>query len=600
MYMAEIIRVANRGNIYDRNRHPLAVTADSYSLYAHPKKIKHLRNTASLLAKKLDLGADQIRDILKSDRPFVWVKRKLSENQKTEIEKLELNGLGFIHEPQRVYPNGQLAAHVVGYTDIDLKGLQGVEQKFDQSLTGIPKTLQVYKDARGRVIYIGESATSHGKSGQSLVLTIDKNIQYTVESELKDIVETYEAKSAMAIAVDPQSGEVLAMAIHPSFDPNNLSKEALRFTRNRLIVDVYEPGSTLKTFTLAAALGSKRVGKNKKYDCELGKMRIGKHSITDTHPYGELGIADILKVSSNICTVKIAIDVGKKNLYELLAKFGFGSLTEVDLPGEVRGIVPDLKKWKDIHLATISYGHGISVTAVQLTQAYSVLANGGMSVRLHVLKQVLDESGTVIFENQVGQGERIIGEVVAADLRSMLLGVTDSGGTAQGVGPFGYPVPGKTGTAFKFDEEQKAYKTNAYMSSFVGMFPANAPKVVLLILVDEPQKKYYGGAVAGPAFRKMSEKIINILSLYPQQQTPTLVKHTIPESHDLEIKRQPMAKLGQEMPDLSGMTLSEVRSLLGSNGWVFQFQGVGLVKKQVPMPNEKILPGTPIEIVLKP
>lgn len=604
-YNAEIIRVANRGSIFDRHDNALAISINSFSLYTHPKLVKHPKKAAKVLSKTLGLPRRKILKQLNSDKPFVWIKRKLSEDLKQQIESHKLEGIGFLKEPDRVYPNEQLGAHILGFTDVDLKGLHGIELKYDKALEGIPRSIQVLKDARGRIIYVGESASSTSRAGYNLTLSIDKNIQYTLEVELKKIIETFSAKSAVAIAMDPRSGEILALGIEPSFNPNKLNQEMLKHTRNRLISDMYEPGSTMKAVTIAAALEYKISQPDDLFDCENGKLRIGRHLITDTHAHEILPLHEILKVSSNICTIKVANALGKNRLDKFLKTLGFGSLTEIDLPGEIRGSIPKLSEWKDINLATISYGHGIAVTPIQLLRAYSAIANGGLLVRPHVLLKVEDEFGNLIYENSNFQKKRVFSTTVSDQLRQMLLKVTEEGGTATMATPFGFAIPGKTGTAIKYDEDEGGYKQGAYMSSFIGMFPPASPRVLLLIIVDEPQDRFYGGSVAGPAFKNVSEKIISLLSLYPQLKLASH-KQVRPRINDKSQLKKSVSTIKQMvakdtiMPELKGLSLSQVQEMLRYRGWLFKYKGVGHVVSQHPLSGMSISDKTEIQVVLKP
>ncbi len=604
LYKAQVLRVASRGSIFDRNGSPLAVSVTRYSLFAHPKQILHPDHAAKLLAPILDTSKERLSKLLTSKKSFVWLKRKVSLAKKKQIQKLPLQGVFFLNEPARFYPNKDLASHVLGYTDIDLKGVSGVEVKYAKALEGIHRTVRLLKDARGRMIYVGKDAASSSKPGYNLYLTLDQQVQYLVEEELKRLVDRFSAKGAMAIALDPMSGEVLALSVVPNFDPNQPGAKAVQYGRNRIIMDVMEPGSTLKTLTIAAAIQHRVAQPNKIYNCLNGRIRIGKHVITDAdmdHVYPRLAFSDILKYSSNVCTIQVARDLGSEKLHKFLKTMGFGELTGIDLPFETKGVVPDVSGWRPIHLATISYGHGISVTPMQLVVAYAAFANGGFKVTPHVLKKVEDDQGRLIYDNTQHKKKRLISSRVSNQVMKYLRKVTEGEGTGIAAAPFGFPIPGKTGTAVKYVEAYGGYKSGAYLSSFIGMFPSKRPEVILFILVDEPQKRMYGGDVAGPAFRAISELIIGLKSMYTKIM-PASKKLSIPLSR----RKSGVARLIQKafksrrMPNLHGLTLSQVRDLTKKHQLDFIYYGAGKVTGQFPKPGVRMMPNTAIKVVLKP
>lgn len=606
LYQTEMLRLADRGSIFDRKGNPLAVSVKSYSLFSHPHKVKQRVQVASTLSPMLGISLARLKRLLSSKKSFVWIKRKLPVAMKDRIEALNFKGLYFLNEPDRVYPNGPLGAHFLGFTNIDLKGMDGVELKYDKALEGIPRSVEVLKDAKGRIIYVGESASSRSRAGYNLTLTIDQKIQFALEEELKVVLETFKAKSAMALAMDPRNGEILALGSLPSFDPNNPGKEAVQYARNRLISDMYEPGSTLKMVTVGAALMARVAHEATVFDCENGRLRVGRHLITDaelSHAHETLSLGDILKYSSNVCAVKVAQKVGKTRLHNLLLRLGFGSATGIDLPGEIRGSVPPLKSWKDITLATIAYGHGIATTPIQLAVAYSAVANGGYLVKPHVLLRVEDEFGHLIYENVELPRKKVFEPDLAKRLRSMLVRVTEREGTAPRAAPFGIPIPGKTGTSIKFDESAGGYKEGAYLSSFVGMFPAQSPRVVLLVLVDEPQDRFYGGSVAGPAFKNVSEKVMRVLSLYPEpklMEASVGVKKRDKKQEKRQRRKRSRRRLSRDaIPSLVGLSLFEVREKAQLHQFDFVYEGVGRVVSQYPPAGIEMSKGVVVKVELQ-
>jgi cell division protein FtsI (penicillin-binding protein 3) len=606
-YSTEIRKVAVRGNIFDREKKPLALTVNSYSVFVHPYQVKQKRKTARILAGHLNDSTQDLYKKMTADKPFIWLKRKISQKLKEEIDSQKLSGIHFLRESKRVYPNKTLAAHIIGFVNIDMKGLSGIENQFEDALEGVPRSVNVHKDAMGRIIYVGESAASRSRTGYHATLSLDMPIQYAVEEELKKIVIEFEAKGAMAMAMDPHSGEILASAIVPTFDPNDPSQSPINARKNRLLVDVVEPGSILKPFTLAAALYEKTTYLHKVYNCEKGKIKIGKYTITEasmSHVHDKLPFRDILKYSSNVCTLKVAFELGSEKLNSFLTLMGFGSRTGIDLPGENVGILRPWKKWSKINLATISYGHGIAVTPIQILRAYSVFANGGYLIKPHVLLKIEDETGKFIFENQELERIRVIDTALANQMKDLLFRVTEEGGTGTQAKPFGLQIPGKTGTAKKYDEKLGGYKDGAYISSFVGMFPPVHPRVVLMVMVDEPQKRKYGGEVAAPAFRHIGEKIMSILSLHPhmgQNALASIAEKPVEKRYSsIPVTIEKELKQSLNVPELNGMTLAQVREALDKLNFQFSYIGVGKVVSQTPKPGSVLKDGKTIQVVLKP
>lgn len=493
--------------IVDRHGNRLAITVTQPSIFADPSQIKSPRKVASILSSKLFVSYGRLVKKLKSKRRFVWIKRYVSDRSALQIEKLNLSGVYVLKERKRFYPHKHLAGQVIGFVGWDGHGLEGVERKFEQELLRKTKASRVFRDALGRKLWAGnlEEIENHNV----LKLNIDSYIQYVVERELEKACLKYRASSAQAVVMNPWNFEVLAIANWPFFDPNGYRFLSPDQWRNRAITDVFEPGSTFKPFVVAAALEAKIVEPESRFFCEEGSYRVPGHTIRDVHPHGWLSVAEIIKYSSNIGAAKIAQQLGSENFYKFLRKIGFGSRTGIDLPGESPGIVRPWKKWQPVDLATAAFGQGIGVTAMQLTVAFAVIANGGFIGKPSVVAKP---------PNMSGQLKRIISKETARKLKKMLLMVTEKGGTGTKAAISGYSVAGKTGTAQRINPETGEYSAHGYSSLFVGFVPANHPEIVITIVIHEPHGAIYGGVVAAPVFREIASDVLRYLGIFPNTE----------------------------------------------------------------------------------
>ena len=532
-YNKTMVSCGKRGTIYDAKNQELAVSLAGHSLGAFPTRMSDKKDVAHKLAKILRLNPGALHKKLKDATAFIWVKRKITPKEMAEIKKLGIQGLEFVAEHDRFYPNRGLAAHVIGFTDTDGKGIEGVEFQYDKDLYSAPDKLMVVRDARGRRFNAADGY-NQATQGNNVVLTIDRQIQYLAEKTLNEAASEFEARYGTALVMDPKTGAILAMAQYPGFNPNSFTKYNKDLWRNRAITDPYEPGSTLKVVLAAAALESQMITPNTSFYCENGSYRVGGNRVNDTHPYEWLTVQQIIKYSSNIGAVKISEIIGKTMLYESLVNFGFGRLSGIDCPGESSGILSNCKRWRPIDTGAISFGQGVSVTAVQLLTAISAIANGGELMKPHIVKAVTAPDGTLVRNCEIQNPKRVISRETAEKVKSMMATVVDDGGTGMNAALSKYTVCGKTGTAQKIDPKG-GYSADKYNSSFVGFAPKADPRVAVLVILDEPKKAHYGGTVAAPAFRKITHETLNYLNVEPENDNN---EETILLAQRFETKRE--------------------------------------------------------------
>jgi len=512
-YKRSFVATGKRGTIFDSKYREMAVSIDVKSIGAFPGAIDNAEEAARSLGKILKLRSKNLKKKLLSKHSFVWVKRYATPKEVSMIKSLNLKGVDFITEHSRVYPNRSFGAQVLGFSGIDGQGLEGLEYYYNHYMTGATARQTVIRDALGRGVD-GEQKALAEYNGNNLVLTIDKAIQYITECALDEAVKTYSGKSGMAIVMEPTSGAVLALAHFPHFNPNNYRKFDQDLWRNRAITDPFEPGSTMKIFLASAAIESGVCSPNTIFYCEGGRYRIGRNFINDTHAHGWLSLQQIVKYSSNIGTVKIAESIGKDNLYHALRNFGFGEKTGIDCPGETAGTLSTYSRWSKIDTGAISFGQGISVSAIQLITAVSSIANNGILMKPYVVKAITDRNGRLIETFHPRKVRTVISPETAGIIKRIMQTVIDEGGTGVNAALEGYTVCGKTGTAQKVDKTG-GYARGKYVASFVGFAPAENPAVAILVAVDEPQDAHYGGTVAAPAFRKIAYDTLNYLNIPP-------------------------------------------------------------------------------------
>jgi len=505
--------IPERGTIYDRNRQELAVSLPVNSLYAVPRKIESgdKEKLASFLAPVLNLDKSFLLERLSRDKYFVWLKRRLSAEEAEVVRKSGIKQLGFIEERRRFYPKGCLASHLMGFTDIDGNGLEGLEFYYDSYLKGLPGWCYTEKDGRRKEVPFRRKMLISSRDGCNLILTIDEVIQHIVEKRLEEGVRRAGAKAGMVVVMVPHTGEILALSNRPTFDPNKVGASKVFARRNRAVTDIFEPGSIFKIVTAAAAVEQEKVSLDQRFYCENGAYRVGNHTLHDHRPHGWLTFPQIIQKSSNIGTVKVAQLLGEEDLHYFVKSFGFGSRTGVDLPGEVRGLVRPLEKWSRLSIAAIPMGQEIAVTPLQMTCAINVIANGGMLVTPRVVKFIEDKNGHSIYPFQDSMPYRVISEKTAGKLKDILVGVVE-GGTGVRARIFGWKIAGKTGTAQKI-EPNGSYSHTKFIGSFIGFFPADDPLISIVVMLDEPSPYYYGGVVAAPIFKAIAADILGYLRL---------------------------------------------------------------------------------------
>lgn len=520
-YEVSLKSSGKRGTIYDRNLREMAVSIDVTSIAAHPPQIKNPKAAAKSLAKALKINRNVLAERLTSEKKFVWIKRKVTPKEAEIVRNLNIDGLVFLSEHKRFYPNKTLASQLIGFTDIDDNGLEGIEFYCNDDLKGADSRYTVLRDAHGRG-FEAENTAGSDSSGKNLVLTIDSNIQYIAETTLAETVTKFSAKSGMAVVMATGTGAVLALAHFPFLNPNALNEFDQELWRNRVITDPFEPGSTMKIFSAAAAIESGSSSPNSIFYCENGEYRVGRHVVHDTHEYGWLSLQQIIKYSSNIGAIKFSTKTGSEHLFRTLRNFGFGTKTGIDCPGETAGSLASFKKWTKIDAGTISFGQGISVSALQLIAATSAIANKGIFMKPYVVQAITDRNGRLIKSFAPSEGRRVISEKTAKTLTRIMQTVTTEGGTGVNAALEGYSVCGKTGTAQKIGNNG-TYANGKYISSFVGFVPSEHPKVAVLVIIDEPKGQHYGGTVAAPGFRNIAQKTLAYMNLSPKSKTDGLI-----------------------------------------------------------------------------
>jgi len=497
---------AHRGMILDRNGEPLAVSTPVDTIWADPQQFSVTPTQLKKLARMLDLKAGQISEAVNKqklkNKEFVFLKRRINPTLAEKVMALDIPGISSRREYRRYYPTSEVSGHILGFTNIDDLGQEGIELAYDSWLKGTDGSQVVVKDRLGRVIK-SLSMTKRPQPGKDLVLSVDRRLQYLTYRELKRAVFKHKAKSGSAVVLDTQTGEILAMANQPSFNPNNRGDYKGYRYRNRVVTDSFEPGSTVKPFTILAGLESKKFRPNTVIDTTPGYMKVGPNTIRDIRNYGRITLANIIHKSSNVGASKIALAIKPEKLTEMHSRIGFGDVTQSGLPGEVTGSLHQPRVWRDIERATLSYGYGLSTNTLQLARAYMVLASDGMLKPVTIERQ----SGLV-------EGERIASDKYVRQVRKMLQGVITEGGTGMKASVPGYHVAGKTGTVKKLGKN--GYSDDKYVSTFVGIAPVSNPRLVMAITIHEPRgKHYYGGEVAAPVFSNVVAGALRLLEVSP-------------------------------------------------------------------------------------
>jgi len=613
-----------RGELLDRQERQLARSVQTVSLYIDPEglDVTTLDQNAAQLAKSLGLKqpdlSKEFREAHEKNKRFVWIARRLDADVANKVVALNLPGVQTQLEPKRYYPNGSLAAHVLGYVGLDGKGLGGVEQFYNAKISGEPGQLFLEKDANGKPY---ESYEIASKPGQTVILTIDQSIQYQAEQALQAAVERSRAKSGTVIVLDPRSGEILALANAPTFDPNKVADAKPETRSNWALQNIYEPGSTFKVVAFSAALEKKLVRVDERIDCQMGAITVAGRLVHDHKKFGLLTIPEALAKSSNVAAIKLGLRVGDPTMYDYIRRFGFGSKTGVELPGETNGILRKVERWQPSSIGSIAIGQEVGVTPVQMVAAFAALANDGLRIAPHLIREVRDAGGNVVYRAQPEQ-RRVISAETAIALRGMLEGVTLNG-TAKKAQLDGYSAAGKTGTAQKIDPRTKTSSSTKFVGSFVGFAPVSNPQVVIIVVIDEPAGAYHGGDVAAPVFREVAEQVLPTLGVMPDievKSAPDLVAQVNDDPERAAKIREEQAQAEQQrqatlptvdsnggragevvyavatrtamiMPDLSGRSVRDVARTCAQLGLQVEARGEGRVLKQSPSAGTEVSTG---------
>lgn len=587
-----VVTVApQRGSILDRLGRPLAVSVELGSVYADPSMVEDPAEAARLLAPELGLGLKDLQARLEKDGRFVWLARQVPTNVSDAVKALGIDGVRVTPESHREYPSGSLASQLLGFVGTDGTGLEGLENRYDSILMGDSFRYTVLRDGRRRATNYEAVLARRSTEGQTLVLTLDHGIQHRAEMALDAAIERHEARAGFALVMDVDTGAILASASSPRFDPNHFRGSDPATYKNLAISMNFEPGSTMKSFVVGEVLDRDLTTPDERIYCEKGAYRMGRNVVHDAHPEGWLTVADVVKKSSNVGTVKLAELLGPQELESLYRRFGFGSRTGVDLYGEEGGILHPSAGWARITFATHAFGQGVAVTGVQMASAYCALVNGGTKVQPHVLAEIRDIEGNVVEDRRPNAtGERLISRATSDTLRPMLERVLEKDGTGWRAAMGEYTAGGKTGTAQKVKDGR--YAPGAYVSSFIGFAPVENPRVVTYVVLDEPMNKYYGGTVAGPVFREVTSFALRTLGVPPDKVDGAEALASAEDDEELPavaepIERPPLPALeedagGWRLPDLVGLSGREVIEVLAPVGIAPSIRGTGLVVRQDP------------------
>lgn len=502
-----------RGTILDQRGRTLALSVLADSFFVRPAALARPPVAARLLSKALSLPEQEIQRKMASKQPFVWLKRQTTLQEGKRVVKMKLKGVGALPEGKRYYPKGQLGGHFLGFVGFDNKGLEGLEYAYDPYLRGVPGSIQVSRDGRGRSLYPLEMIQKPPRRGLDLILTIDEAIQYFAESALNRATQKAKAKSGIAIVLEPDTGRILALAASPGFNPNQFRNTPGQGSGIPGITTAFEPGSTFKLITMAAYLEQNGTSLRDWFDCKKGRYRIAGRTIHDVHPHSKLTVKQAFQFSSNICTIRIAETIGPINLYSTIRRFGFGVPTRSGLPSESPGLVRKTRDWTRGSIAAVPIGQEVSVNALQVTVAYAAVANGGYLMRPRIVRGIQDRGQTVrIFAPKIVR--RALSAQTAQKLKRMLAGVVEHG-TGKAARLRGYSSAGKTGTAQQIDPVTRTYSKERFVASFVGFVPVEHPRIVIFVSIDHPKTNTYGGVVAAPVFREIAERTLRYLRIPP-------------------------------------------------------------------------------------
>ena len=593
--------LAVRGNIYDRHDRPLTRNIIHYSLGAHPSKIKNKQSFSELIAKATGREAENYIGKLESKSDFVYLDRNLRRDKVESILGTRIAGLVIERKSRRSYPHSNVAAQIVGFTDVDDEGLVGIEKEFNTLLSGTPGWVVKQVNGEGRSQIKTSFPMMPPVDGANIQLTIDLEYQSILQEELARRINESNAKGAMGVLMDPQTGAILAMASLPDYDPNRPGASPTENQKNKAITDQFEPGSTYKVVAATAAVATQTVSLFDEFYCEDGQFTVAGKTITDHEKFGLLTFPQIIAHSSNVGTIKIAQELGRNPLYQYSRDFGFGTLTGIRFPGETQGTLRQIKDWSEISLAEVSIGYEVGVTALQMVSAYAAIANGGVLLKPRLVEQILGQNGNVVYAEKPEVIRKVADPEIMATVKDMLVEVVKTG-TGSKARIQGWSVAGKTGTAHKFMDGSYSDK---YISNFAGFFPAENPQVVGIIILDEPKYGlHWGGYGAAPVFRRVAQRIINMDDSIQYHKPKTKRFNTmIADNQNVAVPTSipalntvspyPAYQDGYTIvPDVRGMSIRKAKQILIAANLRADFTGSGHVVWQSPKPGTKKLPGS--------
>ncbi|MBU2512099.1 penicillin-binding protein 2 [bacterium] len=567
-----------RGPIYDTDGNLLAVSLPLNSVFAIPGELSNSSQTAKDLASVIQVPATQIQKKLDANVSFVWIERNITPAESEKLKEMDLKGIHFLKEYQRFYPMKDHAAQLLGFSGIDSQGLEGIEYQYNEHLMDNSGHTAVWD-------YLYESPKLSSLSGGSLNLTIRSKLQYMTEKELRKAVQTMNAKNGVAIIMKSQTGEILSMANIPDYDPNNFDQYPPSRYFNRAVSATYEPGSTFKIITMAAAMDNKVIDKDSIFFCEEGEYQIQDRVIHDVSQFGWLPIKNIIQKSSNICAAKIGQRIPKPIFYKMIREFGFGSKTGITLPGEVSGKVHSYQSWSDTDVATISFGHTISATPIQVLMAINAIATGGILVKPKIVKSAVSANNEILSNESESWRKQILKPETAEIIKGFMVSVTQKGGTGYLARINGVSIAGKTGTSRKFDIRKREYSNTDHITSFVGFFPAENPVFSILVVIDEPQKEYLHSKGAAPVFRKIAQHAMRFYE--DTAETQPSFDNSVTEDQNLFFTRETYENWEQAQKSipacLQGMTLREALAFANFKDLNLEINGSGRVIKTIPI-----------------
>ncbi|MCG3173038.1 MAG: Stage V sporulation protein D [Myxococcota bacterium] len=580
---------ARRGEIFDRNGAPLAVSVEKSSIYLMPGDIRIMygprppsredlrEQVAGQLALALGMPVDQVRKRIHAQSSFQWLARKVDDETARKVRDLQLAGVGFVKESERQYPNGSLAIHALGMMGLD-KGIEGVEEHFNDVLNGRKLNVTRVRDARGLNLFADERELV-GSRGADLWLTIDRTIQLIVEQEIRAAHEKSHALRTAAVVQDPATGDILAIASWPAYEPENFQTASVLERYPFAFNGAYEPGSTMKVFTLAAALDHRVLQPDERLDCENGRWTVGGKVIKDDHRLGLSSIEQILAQSSNICSAKIGLRLGGETLRQYFLRFGFGARTGVDHPADSKGLLQPAEQWGQVVTANVSFGQGISVTPLQLTSGVSAIANGGVQRRPRLVRGMREPGDSSIREFPLEEGREIVSASAASIMKRLMHAVTGPQGTGKSANVEGFKSAGKTGTAQK--AEKGEYPDHLRIASYAGFIPLEKPRITILVIVDEPKGDRYGSQVAAPVFSRIAARSLKYLGVTPVSASG--VAAVLPPVNDPAREEQrPAAPGSGKVPELRGLSMIEAMNQARDAGLRVAPAGSGIAEQQDP------------------